>query len=97
MAGLGSGPVDAIYRTLSKMTGSSARLLSFTVKGITGGSDALGEVTVRLEEDGRVAAGHGADTDILVASARAYLESLNRLERKKERDRKAGVIPQPVL
>ena len=97
MAGLGSGPVDAIYRTLSKLTGSSARLLSFTVKGITGGSDALGEVTVRLEEDGRVAAGHGADTDILVASARAYLEALNRLERKKERDRRAGVVSQPVL
>ncbi len=95
MAGLGSGPVDAIYRTLSKMTGATARLLSYTVKGITGGSDALGEVTVRLEEEGRVAAGHGADTDILVASAHAYLEALNRLERKKERDRKAG-FPQQV-
>ena len=97
MAGLGSGPVDAIYRTLSKLTGSTARLHSFTVKGITGGSDALGEVTVRLEEEGRVAAGHGADTDILVASARAYLEALNRLERKKERDRRANITPQPVL
>lgn len=73
MAGLGSGPVDAIYRTLSKLTDTTSRLLSFTVKGITGGSDALGEVTVRLEEEGRVAAGHGADTDILVASAKAYI------------------------
>ena len=46
---------------------------------------------MRLEEEGRVAAGHGADTDILVAAARAYLEALNRLERKKERDRRAGL------
>ena len=89
MAGLGSGPVDAIYRTLSNLTGTTARLLTFTIKGITGGSDALGEVTVRLESEGRVAAGHGADTDILVAAARAYLEALNRIERKKERDRRA--------
>ncbi|MGC8529799.1 MAG: 2-isopropylmalate synthase [Leptospirillia bacterium] len=97
MAGLGTGPVDAIYRTLSNLTGSAARLLSFTIKGITGGSDALGEVTVRLEEEGRVAAGHGADTDILVAAARAYLEALNRLERKKERDRRAGLSSQVSL
>jgi len=97
MAGLGTGPVDAIYRTLSNITGSGARLLSFTVKGITGGSDALGEVTVRLEEEGRVAAGHGADTDILVAAARAYLEALNRLERKKERDKRAGLVQKASL
>jgi len=91
MAGLGSGPVDAIYRTLSKLTDTTSRLVSYTVKGITGGSDALGEVTVRLESEGRVAAGHGADTDILVASARAYIEALNRLERKKERDLRSGL------
>lgn len=91
MAGLGSGPVDAIYRTLSKLTDTTSRLLSFTVKGITGGSDALGEVTVRLESEGWVAAGHGADTDILVASARAYIEALNRLERKKERNSRSDI------
>lgn len=85
MAGLGDGPVDAIYRTVSKLTGSTARLVSYTVKGVTGGTDALGEVTVRLEQDGLLSLGQGSDTDILVASAKAYLAALNRLERKKSR------------
>ncbi len=85
MAGLGDGPVDAIYRTVSKMTGADARLVSYSVKAITGGTDALGEVTVRLEENGLLAIGQGADTDILVASAKAYLAALNRLERKKNK------------
>ena len=83
MAGLGDGPVDAIYRTVSKITGTNARLISYSVKAITGGTDALGEVTVRIEGDGLLSIGQGADTDILVASAKAYLAALNRLERKK--------------
>ena len=83
MAGLGDGPVDAIYRTVSKMTGTDARLVSYSVKAITGGTDALGEVTVRIDGNGLLSIGQGADTDILVASAKAYLAALNRLERKK--------------
>lgn len=83
MAGLGDGPVDAIYRTVSKITATNARLVSYSVKAITGGTDALGEVTVRIEGDGLLSIGQGADTDILVASAKAYLAALNRLERKK--------------
>ncbi|MHB1606776.1 MAG: 2-isopropylmalate synthase [Leptospirales bacterium] len=89
MAGLGDGPVDAIYRTVSKMTGAGSRLVSYAVKAITGGTDALGEVTVRLELDGLLSIGQGADTDILVASAKAYLTALNRMERKKS---KAGTL-----
>lgn len=79
----GDGPVDATYRTIRAMTGATSRLLSYEVKAITGGTDALGEVTVRLEEGGRTVVGQGADTDIIVASAKAYLNALNRLAHKK--------------
>jgi len=61
------------------MTQTKSRLLTYSVKSITGGTDAQGEVSVRLEEGGKTAIGHGADTDIIVASARAYLNALNKL------------------
>lgn len=77
--GTGDGPVDAAYRTIVMMTQTKCRLLTYAVKAITGGTDAQGEVTVRLEKSGRTAIGHGADTDIIVASARAYLNALNKL------------------
>jgi 2-isopropylmalate synthase len=77
--GTGDGPVDAAYRTIAAMTQTKSRLLTYSVKAITGGTDAQGEVSVRLEEGGKTAIGHGADTDIIVASARAYLNALNKL------------------
>ncbi len=77
--GSGDGPVDAVYRTIASMTTTKSRLLTYTVKAITGGTDAQGEVSVRLQENGRTVTGHGADTDIIVASARAYLNALNKL------------------
>jgi 2-isopropylmalate synthase len=77
--GQGDGPVDAAYRTIATLTATKSRLVSYVVKGITGGTDALGEVTVTVEEDGRSATGHGADTDIILASVRAYLSALNKL------------------
>ena len=77
--GTGDGPVDAVYRTIAQMTETKSKLLSYAVKAITGGTDAQGEVSVRLEEAGKTTTGHGADTDIIVASARAYLNALNRL------------------
>ena len=61
------------------MTQTKSKLLMFGVNAITGGTDAQGEVSVRLEEDGRTVSGHGADTDIITASARAYLNALNKL------------------
>jgi 2-isopropylmalate synthase len=61
------------------MTETKSRLLSYAVKAITGGTDAQGEVSVRLEEDGKAASGYGADTDVIVASALAYLNALNKL------------------
>lgn len=77
--GTGDGPVDAVYRTIAAMTGTKSRLLQYAVKAITGGTDAQGEVSVRLEEAGKTITGNGADTDIILASAKAYLNALNKL------------------
>jgi 2-isopropylmalate synthase len=78
-SGTGDGPVDAVYRTIAAMTQTKSKLLMYAVKAITAGTDAQGEVSVRVQEDGRTVSGHGADTDIIAASARAYLNALNKL------------------
>lgn len=75
----GDGPVDAVYKAIATITETKSSLLKFEVKSITGGTDALGEVTVSLEEDGRTVRGHGADTDIILAAAKAYINALNKL------------------
>lgn len=75
----GGGPVDATYKAIASITKTNSRLLKFEVKGITGGTDAIGEVMVTLEEDGKTVRGLGADTDIIVASAKAYINALNKL------------------
>ncbi|MEJ2696095.1 MAG: 2-isopropylmalate synthase [Candidatus Sulfobium sp.] len=75
----GDGPVDATYRAIAGITGTKSSLIKFEVKSITGGTDALGEVTVTLDEGGNTVRGHGADTDIIVAAAKAYLNALNKL------------------
>jgi len=79
----GDGPVDATYKAIAAITKTKSNLLKFEVKSITGGTDALGEVMVSLEEDGRTVRGHGADTDIIVASAKAYINALNKLAVRK--------------
>jgi 2-isopropylmalate synthase len=76
----GTGPIDAVYNIISKLTHTKSELLRFTISALTEGTDAQGEVTVRLKEDGVVALGKGADPDIITASALAYLNGLNRLE-----------------
>ncbi|MFC1834843.1 2-isopropylmalate synthase [Thermodesulfobacteriota bacterium] len=78
--GSGVGPVDAVYNTIKKITGTDPKLLKFNIAAVTGGLDAQGEVTVLLEEDGHVVLGKGSDPDILVASAKAFLNGLNRLD-----------------
>ncbi len=78
--GHGDGQVDAVYKTITAITSTKSKLDTYLVKGITGGTDALGEVTVKLEEGGKKVTGHGADTDIIVASAKAYVNALNKLE-----------------
>jgi len=80
----GDGPVDAIFRAITAITGTKSRLLKYEVKAITGGTDALGEVVCSLEEGDRSVSGHGADTDIIVASAKAYINAINKLEARKK-------------
>ena len=77
-AAIGSGPVDAIYRAINRVVGVENELTEFSVKSVTEGIDAVGEVTIRIEAGGRSYSGRAADTDILVASARAYMHALNR-------------------
>ena len=73
----GSGPVDAAFKAIENIAKSRANLELYSVNAITKGTDSQGEVTVRLEQGGRVVNGHGADTDIIVASVKAYLKALN--------------------
>jgi 2-isopropylmalate synthase len=75
----GSGPVDAAFRAIEEIVASGAELLLYSVNAITSGTDAQGEVTVRLQRDGRIVNGQGADTDIVVASVKSYLNALNNL------------------
>ncbi len=76
---IGGGPVDAAYKAIEEIIGSDSELKLYSVNNITSGTDAQGEVTVRLEKEGRIVNGQGADTDIVIASAKAYLNALNKL------------------
>ncbi len=78
--GIGSGPVDATFKAIESIAVSGAQLLLYSVNAITTGTDAQGEVTVRLERAGRIVNGNGADTDIVIASGKAYLNALNKLQ-----------------
>ena len=75
----GSGPVDAAFKAIEKIVDSGGRLQLYSVNALTGGADAQGEVTVRLEKEGRVVNGLGADTDIVIASAKSYVMAVNKL------------------
>jgi 2-isopropylmalate synthase len=78
-AALGTGPVDAVYKAINRIIKVSNKLTEFTVKSVTEGIDAIGEVLIRIESDGVSYTGRGASTDIIVASAKAYMNALNRL------------------
>ncbi len=81
----GDGPVDATFNAIKALTGNRARLQLYQVSAVTEGTDAQAEVTVRLAENGKTVNGQGADTDTLVASARAYVNALNKLLVKREK------------
>jgi 2-isopropylmalate synthase len=78
-AAIGDGPVDAAYRAIHSLCQVEGELEEFAVQAITAGVDAVGEVSVRLRRDGVRASGHGADTDIIVAAAKAYVHAINRM------------------
>jgi len=81
----GSGSVDAAFKAIESIVESKAELLLFSVNNITSGTDSQGEVTVRLSRGGRIVNGQGSDTDIVTASAKAYISALNKLHSKYER------------
>ena len=78
-AAIGDGPVDAVCRAISQVTNTSASLKRYEIRGVTSGTEAMGEVTVQLEEAGRKVVGRGASTDVIEASAKAYIDGLNKL------------------
>jgi 2-isopropylmalate synthase len=80
-SGTGDGPVEAVYRAIDTITGIKGRLLDYSLRAVTQGPDAMGEVSVKVDFDGRVVVGKGSSTDVIEASARAYLNAINRLVR----------------
>ncbi|MDR1995687.1 2-isopropylmalate synthase [Azonexus sp.] len=88
----GGGPVDATFKAIERIAGSGAELLLYSVNAITTGTDAQGEVTTRLAKGERIVNGNGADTDIVIASARSYLNALNKLHSSLDKVRAQGDI-----
>ena len=84
LAGFGTGPIDAAFNVISQLCGTKAELEKFSINAITGGTDAQGEVSVHLRDGEYTATGRGSDLDIIVASAKAYIDALNRLEHKEK-------------
>ena len=82
---VGTGPVDAVCRALNDLAGVPNELVEFSVKSVTEGIDAMGEVTIRLRRDGSLFSGHSADTDVVVAAGQAFINALNRLVAGMER------------
>lgn len=91
-AGFGNGPVDATFAAIRKITKTNYQLLRYAVNAITGGSDAQGEVSVQLKYNGHSVVGRGADPDVIVASAKAYINALNRLEFLKDNVKKVKIV-----
>jgi 2-isopropylmalate synthase len=77
--------VDAVFRAVAELTDTKSELIRYQVHAVTAGLDAQGEVSVTVAEDGRRVIGHGAHEDVLVASAKAYVHALNKLEWHKQR------------
>ncbi len=82
LSGFGVGPIDAVFNTIDGLVERKPKLTRYSVNAITGGTDAQGEVTVRLEENSITSVGRASDPDIIVASAKAYINALNRLAKK---------------
>ncbi|NPV80948.1 MAG: 2-isopropylmalate synthase [Firmicutes bacterium] len=94
-AACGDGPVDATYRAIDRITGEKTHLVDYSIRAATGGKDALGEVTVRIRDNGAIFTGRGVSTDIIEASAIAYLNAVNKMvasrrEEKKPEQKEAG-------
>ena len=75
----GAGPVDAAYKTIDALIGETVNLVDYTIHAVTGGTDALAEVTVRIKDKDRIFTGRGSSLDVLVASVKAYINGINRM------------------
>lgn len=78
-AAIGTGPVDAVYKAINRVVDVPNELIEFSVQSVTAGIDAIGEVTIRLRSEDKVFSGNAANTDIIAASAQAYINALNKL------------------
>lgn len=94
-AATGTGPVDAVYKAINRVVNIPNELIEYSVKSVTEGIDAMGEVTIRLRHEGRTYSGHAANTDIIVASSRAYISALNRLYSALQQDE--NTVHQPAV
>ncbi|CCW36713.1 2-isopropylmalate synthase [Chthonomonas calidirosea] len=92
----GTGPVDAVYRAINRIVNEPNELIEFSVQAVTQGIDALADVTIRIRRDNDIYTGRGADSDIVVASAKAYMHALNKLvDRTSHASRKESVLQHP--
>jgi len=89
----GDGPVDAVYRAISKLVDMPVTLADYSIRAVTAGTDAIGEVTLRVRDNGHTVTGRGASTDIVEASARAYIDALNKLVAWRKRTEDQGTQP----
>jgi 2-isopropylmalate synthase len=78
-ASTGNGPVDAVCKAIDRVIGCNCKLVDFNVQSVSEGLDSIGTVTIRIENNGRTFSGRGASTDVIVASAKAYLSAVNRM------------------
>ncbi|RCX23599.1 2-isopropylmalate synthase [Fontibacillus phaseoli] len=91
-ASVGNGSVDAVYQALAKATGSRAELEDYSIHSVTQGTDAQGEVHVVLKQDEVTVSGRGVSTDIIEASAKAYIDAMNRMAGRREREREGNIV-----
>src|SRR5690606_18301613 len=96
-AATGDGPVDAVYRAIDRVSGITTTLVSYSLQAATSGKDALGEVTVQVKDNGNIYVGRGTSTDIVEASARAYLQATNKILHARRLHQEALAGQQPSL
>ena len=85
-AALGDGPIDAVFKAIERITGFHGKLCDYSVRSVTVGKDAQGEVSIEVKHDGRTHRGRGLSTDIIEASAKAFLDVVNRVPVKERKD-----------
>lgn len=96
-AAIGTGPVDAVYKAINRVVNVPNQLIEFSVQSVTAGIDAIGEVTIRLRQGDRICSGHAANTDIIVASAQAYVNALNRLYAALQEQEPLQPLPETMM